>query len=83
MSGINSLPKYHKDRPFEDPVLRCDACQELMRAEVLRKQGMCVCGNRRVKNVLTLRGQEEMDQIAAWGIDPEWMALFEEVDEDA
>jgi hypothetical protein len=54
-----------------------------MRAEVLRKQGMCVCGNRRVKNVLTLRGQEEMDQIAAWGIDPEWMALFEEVDEDA
>lgn len=70
---------YGKDDPFMDPVLRCDSCQALLFADDLKKMGMCECGNRKVKNVQTLK-PEEVALMKKRNIDPEFLSLFEEVD---
>lgn len=82
MSLSENAPKYSKDAPFTDPVVRCDSCQVVVRAETIRKLGMCPdCGNRRVKNVLMMK-PEEMARCKEWGVDPEWIALFHEVNDN-
>ena len=73
---VEGLPKYHKDAPFTDPIVRCDSCQTLLDREELCKDGMCkVCSNTRVRNVRTL-SDEEMNALRGRGVDPEWLALF-------
>lgn len=77
MEMWEQLPKYHKDRPFEDPMLRCDLCNKLIPALRLRSLGMCECGSRKVRNVLTISGGE-MEELRG-KVDEAWLALFGEV----
>ena len=70
--------KYSKDGPFIEPVVRCDSCVELILVKDLKEIGMCPeCGNTRIRNVKTL-SESEMSDMKAKGIDPDWIALFEE-----
>ena len=67
--------------PFSDPVVRCDSCRALILRSSIHTLGLCPkCGNRRIRNVLVL-STEEMFQLKQWGIDPKFIALFEEVEE--
>lgn len=76
---INTPPKYHKDGPFIEPVVRCDSCQVLIEVKHLLKAGMCPkCSNTRVRNVRTMSAAE-MAEMKDRGVDPEWIALFEEM----
>lgn len=73
--------KYSKDGPFNDPVLMCDACQELLLKAELHKVGSCkYCSNTRVRNVRVLT-VEKFDQMKKWAeegvIDPDFIKLFE------
>jgi hypothetical protein len=72
------MEKYDKDAPFADPVVRCDSCSQIVLVETLKKLGMCKCGNRKVRALQTLTGEEKAQAIA-WGVDPDFLALFEEV----
>lgn len=69
--------KYHKDGEFTDPVVRCDSCSKIIRTTTLRSLGSCVCGNRKVRNLLAFN-DEERAQMEAWGVDAEFISLFEE-----
>ena len=69
------LPKYHKDREFMDPVVRCDSCSKIIRTTTLAELGMCKCGNRRVRNLMTF-DQGEYKQMQRWDIDPDFLAQF-------
>ena len=73
--------KYGKDAPFEDPVVRCDACQRMILATDLRGRGKCVCGNRRVRNIESFDVTEK-DKMMEWGVDEKFIALFEETDDE-
>lgn len=81
---LTAEQKYSKDGPFVEPVVRCDACQDLILMSVLKKVGSCPgCSNTRVRNVRTMK-QEDMDRAKAWAnegkIDPDWLKLFEGYD---
>lgn len=76
-----TLEKYHKDAPFNDPVVRCDSCNKVILLDRLRKLGMCECGNRKVRSLQTFT-TEERDQMTGWGVDPDFLALFEGVPND-
>jgi hypothetical protein len=73
------MAKYSEDGDFTDPVVRCDSCQRLLLVAKLKELGACICGSRKVKNV---RGFEshELEAMQKWGVDPEFLALFEPVD---
>lgn len=71
------MDKYDKDAEFADPVVRCDSCNAVILVETIKKLGMCKCGNRRIRNVQMLNG-EELTQLKNWGVDPDFLALFEE-----
>ena len=74
-----SLPKYDKDAPFCDPVLRCDSCVKMVYAQDLRSLGMCRhCGNRRVRS-LNILNDEERQELIDNNVDPDFIALFGEV----
>lgn len=52
---------------FNDPVLRCDSCQKLVKRTTLHKLGCCPdCGNKRVRN-LTVFNHTEKAQMEKWG----------------
>ncbi len=72
--------KYSKDGPFNDPVVRCDACQRLILVEKLKEMGSCVCGARKVRNVKAF-SQKEMKMMKRWDIDPDFLVLFEKMDD--
>jgi Zn finger protein HypA/HybF involved in hydrogenase expression len=73
---MKELPKYHRDGPFEDPVVRCTECQSIVYREELTKIGQCPkCGNRRVRNVTTLH-DGEMKELKDKKVDPDFLALF-------
>jgi hypothetical protein len=76
-----TLAKYGKDAPFTDPVVRCDSCNKIIRSSTLRKLGMCECGNRKIRNLQTFT-PEERKQMEEWGIDPDFLAQFQAVDND-
>lgn len=84
MAVINDLTpeqKYSKDGPFNEPVVMCDKCQELLLRSQLSRDGMCCkCGNTRVRNVRVLT-EENMAIAKGWAeegkIDPDWLRLFE------
>lgn len=70
---------YGKDAPFHDPVVRCDSCNKIIRTSTLRQLGMCECGNRKIRNLQTFTS-EERTTMEGWGIDPEFFAQFQAVD---
>ena len=73
------MNKYDKDNKddFPDPVLRCDACQKLIKRTDIRELGGCRhCGAKKVRNVL-ICSEEEMTIMKNWGIDSDFLALFE------
>lgn len=72
------MEKYSKDGDFTDPVVRCEACQKLVFMEDIRKLGRCTCGNRKVRNVFSFT-PEERKKLEARNVDPDFLALFEEV----
>jgi len=73
---------YDVDGPFNDPVVRCCDCQALLFRATVAKRGNCTkCGTRRVKNVLTLSG-EEIDRLRGKGVDEGFIALFESIEDD-
>ncbi len=76
------LPQYHKDRPFEDPLLRCDGCNKVVTLSFLHRNGTCShCGHKRVRNLLGLSA-EEMEEAKEKDVDPDFLALFEEVPDE-
>lgn len=74
-------------KEFNDPVLRCDQCSELVHRLFLSAHGGCNhCGNRRVRNVQGLNADEfegltegtlNIGIQKPYTIDPDFMALFE------
>jgi len=65
---------------FDDPVLRCDSCQKLVRRITLHKLGCCNhCGNKRMRN-LTIFNDEEKAKMEAWGFE-DFVNEYEPVDE--
>ncbi len=72
---------YSKDGPFRDPIVRCDACQSIVKLEVLHRNGCCPCGNTRVRNLQSLTG-DEMEKCKKWEVDPDFLALFAPIDEE-
>jgi len=74
-------PAYSDDGPFVDPVVRCTECHILVHRKTIKKIGMCQkCGNKRVRKVSTLSG-EEMADLKEKNIDPVFLALFGEVED--
>lgn len=72
--------KYSKDGPFSDPVVRCNGCSQIQKSEDLRRLGMCTkCGNTRVSNLRQF-SEEEWQLMQKWGIDPQFLALFADLD---
>lgn len=78
------MSKYSKDGPFSDPVLRCDSCGAVVRTAAVKTLGSCPgdgvkgCGNLRFRNVRSMT-EAEIGDLTAWGIDPEFIGLFEGV----
>jgi hypothetical protein len=71
------MAKYSKDGEFNEPVVRCDCCGKLLLMDVLRREGRCdKCGHRKIKNLFGF-DKTEYEQMLAWGIDPEFLALFQ------
>jgi len=76
------LPKYDVDGPFMDPIVRCCDCAKIIMREAIKKFGSCPsCGNRRVRNVLSMT-PEEFEKLKEKNIDPDYLALFEGVEDE-
>jgi uncharacterized CHY-type Zn-finger protein len=73
--------KYSKDGPFNDPVVRCDSCQKVVARLAIANLGKCpYCGNRKVRSIQGFNS-EELEKMKTWGIDPDFIALFEPIPE--
>jgi len=69
-----NYPKYSKEAPFMDPVVRCDSCNKIVRVKYLNQNGACVCGCRKVKEIRNLE-EDEMEAIQKEF--PDFAAVFE------
>jgi len=66
-------------QPFQEPVVRCDSCNAMVYVRHIHKMGCCSeCGNRRFRMMHTMKG-EELERLKKDGVDPEYLALWEEV----
>ena len=76
------LKKYDTDGPFNDPVVRCDGCNKLVnKVDGAIKIGGCPhCGNKRVNAAMTFN-KEELEKMKEWNIDPDFIAIFERVED--
>jgi uncharacterized CHY-type Zn-finger protein len=73
------MGKYDADQSFNDPVLRCTECSKLLFHEEILKVGKCkYCGCRKIRSVEVFNDLE-LKLMKNKGIDPEYIALFEEV----
>jgi len=64
---------------FDDPVVRCTECQLMITREEIQRHGCCPdCGNRRMRNVLTMLPGER-ERLRELGHDG-FLSLFEEVE---
>jgi hypothetical protein len=63
---------------FNDPVVRCTDCQRIIFLEDLKKLGVCVCGCRKVRNVVTIN-DSDLKLLQNKKVDPEFISLFEQV----
>ena len=70
------MNKYDKDAPFADPVVRCDSCNRLILTDQLHKNGLCICGNKKVRAVLSFNFREYLKMRFWWRIDPEYLKTF-------
>ena len=79
---IFAADKYSHDGDFAEPLVRCDSCSELIFTKQISELGMCECGNRRVRNVVTLK-EEELKQAGEWvkegKLDKAWLDLWVQV----
>jgi len=78
------MPEYNIDDPegFKDPVLRCDSCGKIVLLKAVHKNKMCNhCGNLRFRMVSNFN-EDELKEMEAKGIDPEFLALFKEVPDE-
>jgi hypothetical protein len=83
LASLNGSVKADGDLPdgFDEPVLRCDSCQALMRRTTIRTHGACKkCGNKRMRNVAFMN-ETERDEIAGWGFH-KFLERFEAVQDD-
>ena len=72
---------YSDDGPFTEPVVRCNECRKVLMMEKLLETGSCkYCGCRKVAKVKSLN-DEDLRLVRLWGVDPEWLALFQEAPE--
>lgn len=78
------MTKYGKDGPFSDPVVRCDICQKLIFREQIQKNGGCYCGSRRIRNIGSSGAftPEEWELMKKKNVDPVFLSLFQEVNEN-
>ena len=74
-----NYPKYSREAPFMDPVLRCTQCKQLIKRLYLQSNGACSCGCRRVSEVRTL-SEEEFEKLKE--VYPDFAAVFQPVAED-
>lgn len=70
------MQKYDRDAPFADPVVRCDSCGKLIRMEQLHRNGLCKCGNRKVRAILSFNLMEYLKMRFLWRVDPEYLKTF-------
>jgi len=79
---VFAAEKYSHDGEFVEPLVRCDSCSELIFTKQLSSLGMCECGNKRVRNVVTLRSKE-LKKAREWveqgKLDKVWLDLWVEV----
>ena len=69
------------DGSFNEPALRCDSCQAIMRRSTLHKFGACTkCGNKRMRNI-EFFDEKERDQMQEWGF-VDFLNEFEEVPDE-
>ncbi len=75
-----AVSKYSHDGPFNDPVVRCDSCNTLILSADLKKQGMCECSNKRIRNLLVVNDKDKAT-IQQWidegKVDPDFILIFE------
>ncbi len=81
LNELTPEQRYSKDGPFNDPLVRCDKCQELLFVNQIKRLGGCTrCGNTRVGNVRVLN-EDEMTKANAWvqegKLDGAWLSLFQ------
>ncbi len=80
---MSEQPNYDKDGPFGDPIVMCCDCNKIIYKAQIKKMGMCPgCGNKRVRNVQVM-SEEEMAELKFRKVDPKFLELFGEVDENA
>jgi DNA-directed RNA polymerase subunit RPC12/RpoP len=68
--------KYDKEAPFEDPVVRCDSCGRLLLMKDVHKNGLCGCGNRKVRAILAFNLREYLKMRFWWKVDPDYLKTF-------
>jgi len=68
--------KYDKDEEFQDPVVRCDSCAKIILTEDLHKNGICKCGNRKVRVLMGFSLFEYLKMRFWWKIDPGYLKIF-------
>ena len=80
LDKYDNLPP-EEQKPFDDPVLRCDSCQEVVKRKTLHKLGCCdKCGNKRVRPV-TVFSEEERAKLVEWGFG-DFVSKFKEVSDE-
>jgi hypothetical protein len=75
------MAEYSKDAPFNDPVVRCDACQTLLLMAEVHQIGQCSrCSGTKVRNLRGTLTVPDCETLIAWRdagtIDPEFVKLF-------
>jgi hypothetical protein len=69
--------RYNQKGVFDEPVLRCDRCETLIRRQVMLALGQCPqCGNRRVRSLAGFNRWEYWKMKYWWKIDPAFFAQF-------
>jgi hypothetical protein len=66
-------------KEFNDPVLRCDSCKEIVTREKITKTGKCDCGTRKFRELRSMT-PEEKKTLQMNGIDHEFLNQFQVVD---
>jgi uncharacterized protein (DUF983 family) len=80
VTNVRIIGKYDKEsKEFNDPVVRCCDCNQILFREKLRELGMCQkCGNRKVKSISILSA-DELNMLKNADIDQAFLDCFEGV----
>ena len=82
--SILAQQKYSMDSEFQEPILRCDGCQDIIFLVDVTTLGQCpLCGNMRVRMVTSIR-DDEQEKVNKWvedgKLDPMFLDLFAPVE---